>query len=78
MDPFRGFLSGQWVKASRPRRSKAITFSLPPEMAVQARRVMREGDPSVSELLRQAILAYWFRKYLKLPYSTDFGFYPFE
>ena len=38
-----------------PRRSKTITFSLPPEMEAQVRRVMKEDDLSVSELLRQAI-----------------------
>ncbi len=38
-----------------PRRSKTITFSLPPEMEAQVRNVMREDDLSVSELLRQAI-----------------------
>ena len=38
-----------------PRRSKTITFSLPPEMEAQVRSVMNEDDLSVSELLRQAI-----------------------
>ena len=38
-----------------PRRSKTITFSLPPEMDAQVRRVMKDDDLSVSELLRQAI-----------------------
>ena len=38
-----------------PRRSKTITFSLPPEMEAQVRNVMKEDDLSVSELLRQAI-----------------------
>ena len=38
-----------------PRRSKTITFSLPPQMEAQVRQVMREDDLSVSELLRQAI-----------------------
>ena len=38
-----------------PRRSKTITFSLPPEMEAQVRQVMGEDDLSVSELLRQAI-----------------------
>ena len=38
-----------------PRRSKTITFSLPPEMETQVRQVMKEDDLSVSELLRQAI-----------------------
>ena len=37
------------------RRSKTITFSLPPEMEAQVRQVMSEDDLSVSELLRQAI-----------------------
>ena len=38
-----------------PRRSKTITFSLPPEMETQVRQVMKEDDLSVSELLRQGI-----------------------
>ena len=38
-----------------PRRSKTITFSLPPEMEAQVRQVMKEDDLSVSELLRQGI-----------------------
>ena len=38
-----------------PRRSKTITFSLPPEMEAQVRWVMKEDDLSVSELLRQGI-----------------------
>ncbi len=37
------------------RRSKTITFSLPPEMEAQVRQVMKEDDLSVSELLRQGI-----------------------
>ncbi len=38
-----------------PRRSKTLTFSLPPEMETQVRQVMKQDDLSVSELLRQAI-----------------------
>ena len=38
-----------------PRRSKTLTFSLPPEMEAQVRQVMKEDDLSVSELLRQGI-----------------------
>ena len=38
-----------------PRKSKTLTFSLPPEMEAQVRRVMKEDDLSVSELLRQSI-----------------------
>ena len=37
------------------RRSKTITFTLPPEMEAQVRRVMKEDNLAVSELLRQAI-----------------------
>ena len=40
---------------STSRRSKTITFSLPPEMEAQVRQVMKEDDLSVSELLRQGI-----------------------
>ena len=40
---------------TNPRRSKTITFSLPPEMEAQVRQVMKEDDLSVSELLRQGI-----------------------
>ena len=38
-----------------PRRSKTITFSLPPEMEAQVRQVMQAENLSVSELLRQSI-----------------------
>ena len=38
-----------------PRRSKALTFSLPPEMEAQVQHVMKEDDLSASELPRQAI-----------------------
>ena len=38
-----------------PRKSKTLTFSLPPEMEAQVRQVMKEDDLSVSELLRQGI-----------------------
>ncbi len=38
-----------------PRRSKTITFSLPPKMEAQVRQVMKEDDLSVSELLRHGI-----------------------
>ena len=42
-------------RVTTPRRSKTITFSLPPEMEAQVRRVMKEDALSVSELLRQGI-----------------------
>ena len=40
---------------STPRKSKTLTFSLPPEMEAQVRQVMKDENLSVSELLRQAI-----------------------
>ena len=40
------------------RISKSITFSLPPEMEAQVRKVMKEEGPTVSELLRDAIRLY--------------------
>ena len=43
---------------STPRKSKTLTFSLPPEMEAQVRRVMKDENLSVSELLRQAIRLY--------------------
>ena len=41
-----------------PRKSKTITFSLPPEMAEQVREVMREEGRTMSELLREALRSY--------------------
>ena len=41
-----------------PRKSKVITFSLPPEMAEQVQQVVREEGRTVSELLREAIRLY--------------------
>ena len=41
-----------------PRKSRTITFSLPPEMAEQVRRVMAEEDRTMSELLREALRLY--------------------
>ena len=43
---------------STPRRSKTLTFSLPTEMEAQVRRVMKEDDLSVSELVREALRTY--------------------
>ena len=43
------------MTTSRRSKTKTITFSLPPEMEAQVRRVMKEDDLSVSELLRQGI-----------------------
>ena len=41
-----------------PRKSRTITFSLPPEMAEQVREVMREEGRTMSELLREALRIY--------------------
>ena len=36
---------------TKPRTTRTITFSLPPEMAEQVRRAVKEEDRTVSELL---------------------------
>ena len=41
-----------------PRKSKVITFSLPPEMDEQLRQVVEEEGRTVSELLREAFRLY--------------------
>ena len=41
-----------------PRTTTTITFSLPPEMAEQVQRAVKEEDRTVSELLREAIRLY--------------------
>ena len=40
------------------RKSKVITFSLPPEMAEQVQDVMREEGRTMSELIREALRNY--------------------
>ena len=40
------------------RRTKTITFSLPPEMAETVQDVMREEDRTMSELIREALRNY--------------------
>ncbi len=50
-----------------PRKSKVITFSLPPEMAEQARQLMQEEGRTMSELIREALRLYmdereWLRR----------------
>ena len=40
------------------RKSKVITFSMPPEIAEQMRQVVKEEGRTVSELLREAIRLY--------------------
>ena len=50
-----------------PRKSKVITFSLPPEMAEQVRQVMQDEGRTMSELIREALRLYmgereWLRR----------------
>ena len=50
-----------------PRKSKVITFSLPPQMAEQVRQLMREEGRTMSELIREALRLYmdereWLRR----------------
>ena len=41
-----------------PRKSKVITFSLPPQMADQVRQLMQEEGRTMSELIREALRLY--------------------
>jgi len=41
-----------------PRKTKTITFSLPPEMAEQVQNVMKEEGRTMSELIREALRNY--------------------
>ncbi len=41
-----------------PRKSKVITFSMPPEMAAEVQRIVEEEDRTMSEFLREAIRLY--------------------
>ena len=41
-----------------PRKSKVISFSMPPEMAEQVQHVVDEEGRTVSEFLRDAIRLY--------------------
>ena len=50
-----------------PRKSKVISFSMPPEMAEQVQQVVKEDGRTVSEFLRDAIRLYmeereWLRR----------------
>ena len=40
------------------RKTKTITFSLPPEMAEEVQDVMREEGRTMSELIREALRNY--------------------
>ena len=41
-----------------PRKTKTITFSLPPEMAERVQNVMREEGRTMSELIRESLRLY--------------------
>ena len=43
---------------SMPRKSKVITFSMPPEMEEQLKQVVEEEGRTVSELLREGFRLY--------------------
>ena len=50
-----------------PTSRKAITFSMPPELAEQVRQVLKEEGRTMSEFLREAIRLYmdereWLRR----------------
>ena len=50
-----------------PTTRKAITFSMPPEMAEQVQQVLKEEGRTMSEFLREAIRLYmdereWLRR----------------
>ena len=57
----------QKERMTTPRKSKVITFSLPPQMAEQVRQLMQEEDRTMSELIREALRLYmdqreWLRR----------------
>ena len=41
-----------------PRKRKALTFSMPPEMYEQVRQFIKDEDRTMSEFLREAIRFY--------------------
>ena len=41
-----------------PRKSRVITFSMPPEMDEQVRQLMQEEGRTMSELIREALRLY--------------------
>ena len=42
----------------KPRNTRTITFSLPPEMAERVKQVMRDEGRTMSELVREALRNY--------------------
>ena len=58
---------GQKERMTTPRKSKVITFSLPPQMEEQVRQLMQEEGRTMSELIREALRLYmdereWLRR----------------
>ena len=50
-----------------PRKSKVITFSMPPEMAAEVQRIVQEEGRTMSEVIREALRLYmdereWLRR----------------
>ena len=55
------------AKERMPTTRKAITFSMPPELAEQVQQVLKEEGRTMSEFLREAIRLYidereWLRR----------------
>ena len=48
-----------------PRKSRTITFSLPPEMFEQVQRVKEEEGRDMSELVREALRLYMEERVLR-------------
>ncbi|MXZ22939.1 MAG: CopG family transcriptional regulator [Caldilineaceae bacterium SB0665_bin_25] len=50
-----------------PRKSKVITFSMPPEMAAEVQRMVEDEGRTMSEVIREALRLYmdereWLRR----------------
>ena len=50
-----------------PRKSKVVSFSMPPEMAAEVQRMVEEEDRTMSEVVREALRLYmdereWLRR----------------
>ena len=41
-----------------PRKSKVITFSMPPEMAAEVQRIVQKEGRTMSEVIREALRLY--------------------
>ena len=56
--PSKGMTQYDHRQDVMPRNTKAITFSLSPEMDEQVRQFIQEEDRTMSEFLREAIRLY--------------------